>query len=194
MPRAFEIVTRSLHARVGSPNFSEPAIRSGVCFTKISETTRGFNDQRYFNKYVSFIGLYMRVIVFFNRSFGTFRAYPRAVTIEWEAPSVEKSIFPYYARACSWQCRGKKTSKKKKGRIDRRNRHVHYALLYGRALLSLYDSPRGSSSFGDLFLSFFSLDEYTSGWKQRVADRWKKRRETERVEKIEKDGGRKREM
>lgn len=61
----------------------------------------------------------------------------------------------------------------KKGRIDRRNRHVHYALLYGRALLSV-------RSFSWFPVNWGSLGECTSG--RRTASRVhvkKERRKTD---------------
>jgi len=75
----------------------------------------------------------------------------------------------------------------KKGRIDRRNRHVHYALLYGRALLSMRFSSWFPVDWGSL--SSFSLDEYiqvdrTASRMQVEKERWK----TGRDEKTKRDG------
>jgi len=65
--------------------------------------------------------------------------------------------------------------------------HVHYALLYDRALLSTFHLVvfRRLGFSLPLFPSLF-YGEYTSGQRQRAADRWKKsKRETERDEKID---------
>lgn len=100
--------------------------------------------RRRFNKYVSFIGLYARNNfstgrvcicpgVIRERASTHSRASARAVTIERARRLVEKSISSYYARGALQLAVPRRKITKKKGRIDRRNRHVHYALLYGRA-------------------------------------------------------------
>lgn len=136
------------------------------------------------NNYISFIGLYTR------NSFSTGRVSPRArpqaITIERlsEKLSVEKSISPYYADVQLAVPRGGKS--RKKGRIDRRNRHVHYALLYGWALLSV----RSSSWFPVDWGSFpVFLSRWMYKWTKDCEPRAGRERATEdRDEGIKRDG------
>lgn len=80
---------------------------------------------------------------------------------------------------------------KKKRRIDRRNRPTSITLYYTtepsslRSISWFFVDWGSLSLFPSLFPSLF-YGEYTSGQRQRAADRWKKsKRETERDEKID---------
>lgn len=128
-----------VHARAEPELLQTSGVSPAGC--KNSSAACRFNDRRRFNKYVSFIGLYARnnfstarVSREYIRERASALASARAVTIERGRRPVEKSISSYYARALQLAVPRRKITKKK-GRIDRRNRHVHYALLYGRALL-----------------------------------------------------------
>jgi len=93
-----------------------------------------FNARCHFDNYVSFIGLYAR------NSFSTVRQYPRvhkpSQSSDWARSSQSKNPFLHITRGHAVGSTAAENHEKK-GWIDRRNRYVHYALLYGRALLSV---------------------------------------------------------